>query len=322
MEAKTITHDRHVYGPVPSRRLGRSLGIDLVPLKACSYDCVYCQLGRTTHKTVRRRDWVDPAQVVAQVRDQMDTKPDIITIAGSGEPTLAQGIGEVIAGIKESTDIPVAVLTNGSLLGLPALQRELASADVVIPSLDAPDERLFQLVNRQHRSLRLEDVVGGLVAFRESYRGQLWLEVLLLGGVTGIPEEVARLATLAERIAPDRIQLNTVVRPPAESFAQAVPFDRLQEYAAMFTPHAEVIAPAVQSMAGFAASRADVMALVSRRPCNVADIAAGLGIHRSEALKIVMALVDDGQVETVEHGAGLFFQAAHAVIADTVEERS
>ena len=142
-----------VYGPVPSRRLGRSLGVDLVPLKTCTYDCVYCRLGRTTSKTVRRQRWVDPARVVAQVRAGSTSEPDVIALAGSGEPTLHAGIGDVIAGIKAVTDVPVAVITNGSLLSRPTVRRGLAGADIVLPSLDAPDEDLFQRVNRPHEAL-------------------------------------------------------------------------------------------------------------------------------------------------------------------------
>ena len=140
-----------VYGPVPSRRLGRSLGVDLVPFKTCTYDCIYCQLGRTTHKTVRRRRWLEAADVIAGVRDRLSSEPDVIALAGSGEPTLHAGLGEVIDGIKEITSVPVAVITNGSLLSRPSLRRELADADIVLPSLDAPDERLFSLVNRPAR---------------------------------------------------------------------------------------------------------------------------------------------------------------------------
>ena len=231
-----------VYGPVPSRRLGRSLGIDLVPFKTCTYDCVYCQLGRTTHKTVRRRRWLEAADVIAGVRDRLSSEPDVIALAGSGEPTLHAGLGEVIDGIKEITSVPVAVITNGSLLSRPSLRHELADADIVLPSLDAPDERLFSLVNRPHASLRLADVVRGMIAFREGYEGQVWLEILLLDWSTGTLAEVERLAALAARIAPDRIQLNTVARPPAESFAEPVSGDRLLEFAEYFTPRAEVIA--------------------------------------------------------------------------------
>jgi wyosine [tRNA(Phe)-imidazoG37] synthetase (radical SAM superfamily) len=230
-------------------------------------------------------------------------------LAGSGEPTLYDGLGEVIAGIKDLTGTPVAVLTNGSLLGLPAVQRDLGDADIVIPSLDAPDEGLFKLVNRPHADLKFTEVVDGMVAFRECYEGQIWLEVLLLGGVTGIDAEVDRLATLAARIAPDRIQLNTVVRPPAEQSAQPVSPDRLRDFAAVFTPHAEIIAAVAPTGRGGGASSAEILALLERRPCTAADIAAGLGIHHGEALKAVSGLVASSAAEQRMYEGRVFYAA-------------
>ncbi len=309
-----------VYGPVPSRRLGRSLGVDLVPFKTCTYDCVYCQLGPTTDKTLRRQRFVDPADVVARVVERLVAEPDIITIAGSGEPTLHSGIGKVIAGIKASTDIPVAVLTNGSLLGAPEVRRDLADADLVIPSLDAPDERLFRLVNRPHHELRFADVVDGMAAFRQGFSGQFWLEVFLLGGVTGLTNEVDRMAAIVARLSPERVQLNTVARPPAESFAEAVPADRLLEFAARFDPPAEVIAPIPATVNGLDATGADVLALIAHRPCTLEDIATGLGIHRNEALKTATALVAERLAESATHRGGLYYRAAQAAVIDPTEE--
>jgi wyosine [tRNA(Phe)-imidazoG37] synthetase (radical SAM superfamily) len=310
-----------VYGPVPSRRLGRSLGVDLVPLKTCTYDCVYCQLGRTTRKTVRRQRWVDPADVVAQVRGRLESEPDVIALAGSGEPTLHAGIGDVIAGIKRLTDVPVAVITNGSLLSRPTVRRELAAADIVLPSLDAPDDGLFQLINRPHRALRFADVVGGMIAFRNGYRGQLWLEVMLLAGVTGIVAEVERLVEVAARIAPDRIQLNTAVRPPAESFVAPVADGSLQKFAGLFTPHAEVIVDTLTADGGRVAASTDILALLSRRPCTVADIAAGLGIHHGEALKAATALVIEGAAELHTHEGQSFYVAASTTVEHREQEK-
>jgi wyosine [tRNA(Phe)-imidazoG37] synthetase (radical SAM superfamily) len=301
-----------VYGPVPSRRLGRSLGVDLVPLKTCTYDCVYCQLGRTTSKRVRRGRWADPDAVVAQVRDRLSSKPDVIALAGSGEPTLHTGIGDVIDAIKAITGAPVAVITNGSLLGRPAVRRDLAAADIVLPSLDAPSEELYQRVNRPHASLHLDGLVEGLVSFRSEYEGEIWLEVMLLAGMTGPEPQVRRLAELAARIAPDRIQLNTAVRPPAESFAAPVDRATLDELAALFTPHAEVIADLPASAGNGIAAEADVLELVSRRPCTVADIAAGLGIHHGEALKAATALVNQGAAELHTHEGRSFYLATPA----------
>ena len=311
-----------VYGPVPSRRLGRSLGVDLVPLKTCTYDCVYCQLGRTTRKAVRRQRWVDPSDVVAQVRARLESEPDVIALAGSGEPTLHAGIGDVIAGIKQLTNVPVAVITNGSLLSRPAVRRGLADADIVLPSLDAPDDGLFQIVNRPHKALRFADVLGGMIAFRQGYRGQMWLEVMLLAGVTAMVAEVERLAELAARISPDRIQLNTAVRPPAESFVAPVTEGSLQEFAGLFTPHAEVIADTTSAGGDRIAGGADILALLSRRPCTVADIAAGLGIHHGEALKAVTALVAKGALELHTHEDRSFYVVVTATAENRQEERS
>ena len=317
-----VNAEQLVYGPVPSRRLGRSLGVDLVPLKTCTYDCVYCQLGRTTRKTVRRQHWVDPSDVVAQVRAKLESEPDVIALAGSGEPTLHAGIGDVIAGIKQITDVPVAVITNGSLLSRATVRRGLAAADIVLPSLDAPSDGLFQLVNRPHTALRFADVVGGMIVFRNGYRGQLWLEVMLLAGVTGMVAEVERLAELAARISPDRIQLNTAVRPPAESFVAPVAEGSLQEFAGLFTPHAEVIADTTSAGGDRVAARADILALLSRRPCTVADIAAGLGIHHGEALKAATALVSEGALELLAHEDQSFYVAAPAAAENRDEESS
>lgn len=311
-----------VYGPVPSRRLGRSLGVDLIPLKTCTYDCVYCQLGRTTRKTVRRQRWVDPADVVAQVRTRLQSEPDVIALAGSGEPTLHSGLEEVVAGIKNITTLPVAVITNGSLLGRPAVRRGLAAADIVLPSLDAPSEDLFQRVNRPHKSLHLADLVEGLVSFRAGFMGEIWLEVMLLAGVTGSPTKARRLAELTARIAPDRVQLNTAVRPPAESFVEPVDGATLEELAALFTPRAEVIADLPASAGGAVAVAADVLDLLSRRPCTVADIATGLAMHHGEALKAANALVNEGAADLYTHEDRSFYVATTVAARRRAKEKA
>lgn len=180
------------FGPVPSRRLGRSLGVDLVPFKTCSYDCIYCQLGPTTCKTIERKAWVPLEQVVAELPQRLASKPDYITLSGSGEPTLHAQLDELIARIKTLTDIPVAVLTNGSMLWQKDLRRQLLRADLVVPSLDAGDETMFQLVNRPHSQISLDKMLNGLVAFRQEFPGAYWLEVMVVGGYTGIIERSTR----------------------------------------------------------------------------------------------------------------------------------
>jgi len=288
----------HVFGPVPSRRLGRSLGVDLVPFKTCSYDCIYCQLGRTTCKTLERKEWVPLDEVVAEVRAKLPTAPDYITLSGSGEPTLYSRLGELIESLKRMTQTPVAVLTNGSLLWAEDVQVGLAGADLVVPSLDAGDAPLFRQINRPHESISFERMVEGLAAFRSRFAGAYWLEVFLLGGMTALPAEVEKIGRLIARIAPDRVQLNTVTRPPAEDFALPVSRTDMEHLARMLGDRAEVIADfrGVHRKGEFTAKREDVLDMLRRRPCTIDDIAAGLGMHANEAVKYVTELLERSAV--------------------------
>ena len=311
---------KHVYGPVPSRRLGRSLGVDLVPYKICTYDCVYCQLGRTTNKTVERASFAPVEEILADVKRKLDSDPlppDYVSLSGSGEPTLNSDIGEVIEGIKRLTSVPVAVLTNGSLLWMDEVQEVLLAADLVLPSLDAGDAALFAYVNRPHPLLPFEEVVEGIASFTKRYRGKVWLEVLLLAGVTGIPSEARKIATLAKRLNPDRVQLNTVTRPPAEQFALALSESEMLALKALFEAEfggeVEVIGHATEPLLGPhdtpETRLADVLALLQRRPCTVKDVADGLGVHVNEVLKELDTLVKTGKVTTSVVGDRVFYAA-------------
>ena len=304
---------RYVYGPVSSRRLGRSLGVDLVPLKTCTYDCIYCQLGRTTDKTAERKSYTPVEGILEQVDRALSDapSPSFITLAGSGEPTLHEGIGNLIEGLKRITGIPIAVLTNGSLLHLPEVREALWEADVIIPSLDAGDERMFRLVNRPLHHLRFETVVDGIAEFAAHFRGSVWLEVFLLGGLTGTAHEVKKIAAVAERIRPSRIQLNTVVRPPTEPKAIPVSKAQLADFRRSFAPPAEVIADFLSREVPHAinSTTADVFGLLARRPCTLADIVTGLGINTLEATKHLEALKRMGRVKEVRMGTKLFYAA-------------
>jgi wyosine [tRNA(Phe)-imidazoG37] synthetase (radical SAM superfamily) len=305
---------RYIYGPVPSRRLGRSLGVDLVPYKTCTYDCVYCQLGWTTCRTIERKEWVPTKEVAAQVKDKLSSKPDYITLSGSGEPTLHARIGQLIHEIKSLTDIPVAVITNGSLLWLAEVQRSLLDADLVVPSLDAGSEDIFQYVNRPHPQIRFEQMLQGLQEFRRLFRGRYWLEVFLLGGVTTVEARIEALRTCISTISPDKIQVNTVVRPPAESYATPVPHEQLEEIAAQLHPQAELIVPCVHGGAtdtpGVGCD--EVLDLLRRRPCSIADIATGLRLHPHEAAKCVGQLVAAQKVQAKKQEGTLYYEAVLA----------
>lgn len=302
---------RHVFGPVPSRRLGHSLGVDLVPYKTCTYDCIYCQIGRTTNKTVERREYVPLADVLSDLRRKLtQCKPDFITLSGSGEPTLYSPMGELIRAIKKISRIPVAVLTNGSLLWDREVQDALMPADLVLPSLDAGCDSEFQHVNRPHSSITFKKMVAGLRDFRARYSGAIWLEVFLLGGITAMKTEVSRLAKLAKSAEPDLIQLNTVTRPPAEDFAFPVARKQMQGFCRAFGEKAEVIAdfqaPASETAA--APDTGNVLTLLSRRPCTVKDIADGLGLHPTQIAKTLEHLCETGKIVEQRVGGRAYFR--------------
>ena len=303
--------ESHVYGPVPSRRLGRSLGIDLVPHKTCTFDCVYCQLGRTTHKTSERREYVPVAAVLTELERvlTLSPAPDYISLAGSGEPTLNSGMGRLVAGIKNLTDVPVAVISNGSLLWMEEVQQELLAADLVLPSLDAGDATMFARVNRPDRGLCFDLVVDGLVSFAARFPGEVWLEVMLLAGLNDTRAETEKIAALARDIAPTRIQLNTACRPPAERLARPVPRERMSELADLFA--GEVICDFVSSDNGFRmaeeSAEVEIMALLGRRPCTAEDVAAGLGLHVLDVLKRLDALLVQGRITRVDAGDTTFY---------------
>ena len=301
----------YIYGPVPSRRLGCSLGVDLVPLKTCTYDCIYCQLGRTTNKTTQQKEWVPIDIVIDQLKNKLDSKPDYITLSGSGEPTLHSRIGEVISKIKVITDMPVAVLTNGSLLWLPEVRNSLMSADLVLPSLDAGTDRLFKYINRPHSDIPLSKMLEGLVKFREEYDGKCWIEVFLLGGVTTVEAQVNILAHYIRLICPDKVQINTVTRPPAEDFAMPIPADQLKAIASQLHKDAEVIADYhdVRKQQGTFARCEDVLALLKRRPCSVGDIVAGLCLRRNEVVKYIEELSSQGKIEAKPQNHQLYYEA-------------
>jgi len=295
---------KHVFGPVPSRRLGNSLGVDLLARKACTFDCVYCQLGRTAERTTERRRFVPPDAVVAEVRRVLGSGAavDYVTLSGSGEPTLSIDLGRVVRAIKGFATAPVAVLTNGSLLGRDDVRAELAEADLVVPSLDAGTQEAFERVNRP-LGLQVADVARGIRGFTLGYAGQVWLEVMIVAGLNDSPDEARAIARLLAGARLDKVQLNTVVRAPAEGWARAVGEERLRELAAILEALApvEIIGRYARGdhAAPAAEARERILATLARRPCGAAELAASLGLHRALVAKLLEGLCRDGAVERV-----------------------
>jgi len=307
---------QYLYGPVPSRRLGRSLGVDLVPYKTCTYDCIYCQLGKTTHKTTARQDYVPAAGVLSELAEKLaaGVACNYITLAGSGEPTLHASLEELICKIREMTDIPVAVITNGSLLYLPEVREALMRADLVVPSLDAGDAALFEYVNRPHPDVVFERMIEGLVTFGKRYPGRLWMEVLLVSGVTGMASEVKKIAAWIEKIPAERIQLNTVNRPSYEDFACAVDPKQMKKLAGFFAGAVEIpenATPAVgASETTSDTSDADICNLLARRPCTLEGVALGLSLHPHDAAKRLERLITGKAVTAKRNGGKIYYTPA------------
>jgi wyosine [tRNA(Phe)-imidazoG37] synthetase (radical SAM superfamily) len=304
---------KYLYGPVPSRRLGRSLGVDIVPFRVCTLDCVYCQLGKTLEKTVEREEYAPVKAVLVELKNKLSEglQTDFITISGSGEPTLNSRLGELIDGIKQITEIPVAILTNGTLLYREDVRVDCARADVVLPSLDAGEEETFRKINRPHRDISIEKLIAGLCAFRNEFAGQIWLEVFLVPGLNTDNEQIAKINDVIEQIQPDKVQLNTAVRPTAQSDIRRLDIKKLQDIAAKLSGKAEVVADfSLQRPVKHVGRKAeDVLSMLKRRPCSLNEICCGLSIQRDEALEYITSFQHQGVVDCSEKDGKMFFKA-------------
>jgi len=311
---------QYIFGPVPSRRLGLSLGIDIVPLKSCTLDCVYCQLGRSSDLTNERREFVPVADVISQLKAKLDEriKADHITISGSGEPTLSLSLGTIIDEIKKLTKIPVAVMTNGTLLFDPTVRSDCAKADVVLPSLDAGDPETFTKMNRPHEAFDFKKIIEGMCQFRKEFNGQIWLEVFIVEGINTSDPQLANIKNIIGRIQPDKVQLNTAVRPTTEPGVAAVAAEKMVLIAEKIGFSAEVIAdyPAKttaskgdQPVAPIdRATHESVLEMLQRRPCSLDDVASGLNIHRNEASKHLAELLKLGLIAEEKKGDKVFYK--------------
>ncbi|MBM3250253.1 MAG: radical SAM protein [Candidatus Omnitrophica bacterium] len=238
---------RYIYGPVRSRRIGFSLGVSLTPRKVCNFNCVYCQLGETAGFSLERKEYIPIGDILDElklwlVNNAQEAKDlNYITISGSGEPTLNSGIGLLISRIKQMTDIPVAVITNASLLKDASLRQELRESDLIVPSLDAATEPVFRKIDRPAPDIKLEDIIEGLVTLRKDFRGKVWLEVMLAAGINdGLPH-IRKLKELIQRINPDKIQLNSPVRTTAEPGVSPVGKKKLEKIKEILGEKCEII---------------------------------------------------------------------------------
>ncbi len=305
---------QYLFGPVPSRRFGRSLGVDLLCERRCSFDCVFCEAGVTDVLTVERREYVPTGAVIAELHDWLAQggRADVITLAGTGEPTLHTGLGDVIDAVHAACRLPVALLTNSTLFGDPAVREAAARADIVKASLSAWDDASLALLNRPVAGLTFAGLLDGLQAFRALYRGRFWLEVILVRGVNDAPDPVRRIAALANGLRAEKVQINTVVRPPAFPTAVAVDARSLAQLAALFSPPAEVIAPhrgagTPAGGEGGASAPPALAAMLARRPCTARDIADVTGMSLGAAEATAEQLVSTGTVRRLDKGGKCYY---------------
>lgn len=295
MTVKDRLQRKYVFGPVHSRRLGYSLGVDLTPPKTCPLDCIYCEVGRTTHLTIDRAEYVPAKEVLAEIRRTVAEEPplDYITFSGSGEPTLHSRLGSLIRAVRRYTGVPVAVLTNGVLLSRNDVRSDLMGAHVILPSLDAATGEVFARINRPYGTLKVNEVIDGLIRFRREFRGEIWLEVLFVRGVNDNPAEVSALAAAIQRIGPDKVQIHTVTRPSAEPDVVPLHLDELKAIQQQFGDRCEVIWSAVEDhpQPGSEEMERKILLAVSDRAGTITDIAARLSVHTEEIVRIVDLLV-------------------------------
>ncbi|MFA4985368.1 MAG: radical SAM protein [Candidatus Brocadiia bacterium] len=306
-------HYRYLFGPVASRRIGSSLGVDLVPPKTCTYNCVYCEVGRTNVLSLERRDWSPASDIMAELESRLsdNLKIDYITFTGSGEPTLHSRLGELISWTKDKWPHKIAVLTNGSLLWREDVRRDLERADLVVPTVSAGSDATWQKLHRPVKGLDFLTVSKGIADYFHLRKG-VWAEILLVAGVNDSAFEMQAIAEFVKGLNAEKVQVHTVARPPAEDWAKPVRMETLQRMADMIGPVCDVVPPAAPPCEGKKKAGAEeVLALLSRRPCTVSDIAAGLDISLIDAEIAVDGLLRRGAIIRRMQGQQMFFMGAN-----------
>ena len=307
---------KYLFGPVPSRRLGVSLGVDLIPYKTCSYDCVYCECDATTCLTTTRQEYVPTKKVITELDAFLASEPylDNITFSGSGEPTLHSGIGFIAENIASSyPDYQMALLTNGSLFSDPVVREDVLSMDIIIPSLDAATDCVFEKINRPHSSITTERVISGLEALRDDFAREMWLEIFIIPGLNDTDDEIQKLHEAILRIRPDRVQLNTLDRPGVESWVQPATQKHLLDIASRLNyPSIEVIQPpdTRKEIPSYSDDLKNcILQTIQRRPCTVLDLCDIFSLHQNEVNKYIGGLLLDGLIREKREERGIFFVA-------------
>jgi len=302
---------QHVFGPVPSRRLGFSLGVDIIPGKYCTFDCIYCQIGKTTNKEIERKSFFDPLVIINEIIDKTTSiQPiDIITFSGSGEPTLNSDLGMLIRELKKNTEIPVAVITNGSLLYQDEVRKDLLEADVVLPSLDAVSEDIFRYINRPHLLLEIENIIAGMKLFRKEYSKKIWLEVMLIKNINDEPEELKKMKKIVADLGADKIQLNTVTRPPSEESTGKLQDRELTKACKLFGSPCEIICSFEKTteIPSQAQWTSIILETLRRRPLTLEDIVKTTNMSYFQAKNKLKVMEKQGLIKSYFFDDNVFY---------------
>ena len=305
--------DKHLFGPVPSRRLGISLGVDILPFKTCTLNCIYCECGPTTQLSTERKRFVEPKILIKEIKEFLATSQhlDFITFSGSGEPTLNRDLGSIIRQIKRETSIPMAVLTNSTLLYRQEVRRDLLPVDLILPSLDAVDKDIFQTINNPHPQVSVKNIINGLLQFRRDFKGQMWLEVFIVKGVNDHAQELDNLYRTIKKIKPDKVQLNSLDRPPAFDNVAPVSLEELEKIKVAWQDLPVDIIKRIRrrkEISSFSSNLENsVLNTIRRRPLTIEDLIELTGKNRLELFKYLDILEKEHKILTKIIGNKIFF---------------
>lgn len=295
---------KYVYGPVPSRRMGLSLGISPIPKGHCNYACVYCQLGRTRNMTNERKMYFDLKDLIEEFKKYIkdNIKFDVVTIVGEGEPLLYKGLGELISELKLLTDKPIAIITNGALLSSSLVRDELKNADIVLPSLDASDKDIFKKINRPHGSINFDDVVKGLIDFSKDFKGQLWIETMIVKDINDNREFFLDLKEILSKINYHKLYINSPVRPPAETYVKQSSKESIEEAISIL---GGISIDKLVSEGFYSEIKDDyeaVLSIIKRHPMNQFEIKAFIEQRgKTDTEDFFKRLNDDKNIEVVNY---------------------
>jgi wyosine [tRNA(Phe)-imidazoG37] synthetase (radical SAM superfamily) len=302
----------YIFGPVPSRRLGLSLGVDLIPPKTCTYDCLYCEVGKTTCHTIEDGHFIPFNEIARELElALMTSRPDTITLAGSGEPTLNSEIDKIISFIKERTAIKTAVLTNGSLFWKEKVLNKVLDADIILPTLSTVFEDTFRLIHRPCSDLDLLTIIKGLKELRIRYKGLIFLEVILLSGINDTEREIEGLKKAINEIAPDKVQINSVIRPPSDKRAKPMDMAQMEKIRDFLGDRAEIVAYGAfeNNKPEKNSGNASVIEMARRRPIRLIDISNALNMTIEETEHLINEMLIKGEIASKKHDGETFYKA-------------